>query len=125
MAITARSENRSSGIVDLEKVLIHFISQIDRSASALVISRAQAMTRRRPDKRLFRSFLSVDCQSVFHLRTSFPRDLGNGLSFSQNSMPQFYFIIKLQCLLSKSMARHKADGVRGDLLKKSILHLDD
>ena len=47
MAITARSENRSSGIVDLEQVLIHFISENDRSASALGIGRVQAMTRRR------------------------------------------------------------------------------
>ena len=47
MAITARSDNRSLGIVDLEQVLIHFISENDRSASALVIGRVQAMTRRR------------------------------------------------------------------------------
>ena len=40
-------ENRSSSIVDLEQVLIHFISENDRSASALVIGRMQAMTRRR------------------------------------------------------------------------------
>ena len=39
------------------------------------------------NKRLFGSSLSVGCQSVRHLSTSFPRDLGNGLSFSQNSMP--------------------------------------
>ena len=31
--------------------------------------------------------LSVHCQSVFHPTTSFPRDLGNGMSFSQSSMP--------------------------------------
>ena len=43
-------------------------------------------------KRLFGSTLSVDCQSVFHLRTSFSRDLGNEMSFSQHA---FYFIIKL------------------------------
>jgi len=47
MAITARSENRSSGIVDLEQVLIHFISENDRSVSALVIGWVQATTRRR------------------------------------------------------------------------------
>ena len=47
MAITARSENRSSGAVDLEQVLIHFISENDGSASTLVIGRVQAMTRRR------------------------------------------------------------------------------
>ena len=42
MAITARSDNRSLGIVDLEQVLIHFISENDRSASALVIGTVQA-----------------------------------------------------------------------------------
>ena len=40
-------KKRSLGIVDLEQVLIHFISENDRSASALVIGRMQAMTRRR------------------------------------------------------------------------------
>ena len=45
MAITARSDNRPLGIDDLEQVLIHFISKNDRSASALVIGRVQAMTR--------------------------------------------------------------------------------
>ena len=30
MAITARSDNRSLGTVDLEQVLIHFISENDR-----------------------------------------------------------------------------------------------
>ena len=44
---TARSENRSSGVVNLEQVLIHFISENDGSASAFVIGRVQAMTRRR------------------------------------------------------------------------------
>ena len=39
MVINARSENRSSGIVDLEQVLIYFISENDRSASLLVIGR--------------------------------------------------------------------------------------
>ena len=96
MAITARSENRSSGVVDLERVLIHFIGENDRSASAIVIGRVQATTRRRwmfgkasssqtpsANKRLSGSSLSVGCQSVCHLSTSFPRDLGNGLSFSK------------------------------------------
>ena len=100
MAITARSENRSSGVVDLERVLIHFISENDRSASAIVIGRVQATTRRRwmfgkasssqtpsANKRLFGSSPSVHCQSVFHLRTSFPRDLGHRMSFSQKRMP--------------------------------------
>ena len=35
MAITARSDNRFLGIDDLEQVLIHFINENDRSASAL------------------------------------------------------------------------------------------
>ena len=105
MTTTARSENRSSDIVDLEQVLIHFISENfsenDHSASVLVISRVEVMTRRRrmfgkasssqapsaSQERLFGSSLSVDCQRVFHLLTSFPRDLGNGMSLSQNSMP--------------------------------------
>ncbi|CAH3033218.1 unnamed protein product, partial [Porites lobata] len=95
MAITARSEKRSS-----EQVLIHFISKNDRSASAINPGRVQAMARRRwmfgkasssqassASKRLFGSSLSVDCRSVFHLPTTFPRDLGNVMSFSQNSMP--------------------------------------
>ena len=43
---TMGSENRSSGVVDLEQVLIHFISENDRLASALVIGWVQAMTRR-------------------------------------------------------------------------------
>ena len=47
MAITARSDNRSLGIVVLEQVLIHLISENDRSASALVIGKFQATTRRR------------------------------------------------------------------------------
>ena len=46
MAITARSEDRSSGIVDQEQVLIHFISENDHSSSQLVIGRVQEMTRR-------------------------------------------------------------------------------
>ena len=100
MAITARSDNRSLDIVDLEQVLIHFIRENDRSASALVFGREHPMTRERwmfgkasssqtpsANKRLVGSSLFVDCQSVFHLRTSFPRDLRNEMSFSQNSMP--------------------------------------
>ena len=51
MATTARSENRSSDIVDLEQVLIHFISEnfseSDHSAFVLVISRVETMTKRR------------------------------------------------------------------------------
>ena len=37
MAFTARSENHSSGTVDLEQDLIHFIRENDGSVSALVI----------------------------------------------------------------------------------------
>ena len=37
MSVTARSENRSSDIVDLEQVLIHFISKNGHSASVLMI----------------------------------------------------------------------------------------
>ena len=39
------------------------------------------------NKRLFGSSLCVDCHSVLHLSTSVQRDVGNGMSFSQNSMP--------------------------------------
>ena len=42
---TVRSENCS--IVDLEQVLIHFISEKNRSASAIVIGGVQVTTRRR------------------------------------------------------------------------------
>ena len=45
--VRARSEKHASSIVDLEQVLIHFISKNDRSASALVIGWVQAITRRR------------------------------------------------------------------------------
>ena len=92
-------------IVDLGQVLIRFISENDRPASAFVIGRVQEMTRRRwmlgkasssqspiANKKLFGSSLSVDCQSVFHLCTSFPSDLGNEMSFSQYA---FYCIIQL------------------------------
>ena len=80
---TARSENPSSGVVDLEQVLIHFISENDGSGSAFVIGRVRAMTRglqmfgkasssQTPGAkiRLFGSSLAVDWQrvlSVFHL----------------------------------------------------------
>ena len=77
---SARSENRSSGVVDLEQVWINFISENDGSASAFVIVRVPAMTRRRQmfgkasssqtpgaNISLFGSSLSVDGQSVFHL----------------------------------------------------------
>ena len=43
-------------------------------------------------KRLFGSFSSVDCQSAFHLRTSFPFLWGNEMSFSHYA---FFFIIQL------------------------------
>ena len=47
MAITARSEKRSSDIVDLVQVLIRFMSEKDRSASTLLIGRVHAIRRRR------------------------------------------------------------------------------
>ena len=85
----------SSDIVDLEQVLIRFIEENDRSASALVIDRVlgKASSSKSPiaSKRSFGSSLSVDCQTVFHLRTSFPRDLGNEMFFSHYD---FYFIIQ-------------------------------
>ena len=84
MAITERSENPSSDIVDREHVLIHFISENDHSVSVLVISRVKAVTRRRSmfgkasssqaqsaGKRLFGSSLSVDCQSVSNYEPHF------------------------------------------------------
>ena len=130
MAITARSENRCSGIVDLEQVLIHFISKNDRSASALVIRMVQAVTGRRwifgkafsseapsASKRLFGSSLSVDCQSVFHLRTSFPWDLGNGMSFSQNCMPSTSSS-RCSALFTIIDGIDRADGERGYLRQK-------
>ena len=43
MAITSRLENRSSGTVDLEQVISSMKSN-DRSGSALVVGRVQAMT---------------------------------------------------------------------------------
>ena len=100
MAITARSEKRCSDIVDLVQVLIRFMSEKDRSASALLIGRVHAIRRRRwmfgkvssshapsANRRLFGSSFSADCHIVCHLFSSFPRDLGNGRSFSQNNMP--------------------------------------
>ena len=93
MAITARSENFYSDIVDLGQVMIRFASEKDRSASALVIGRVQAITRRwcgclgKHLEKNVGSYQSVNCQSAFHLRNSFPRDLRNGMSFSQYSMP--------------------------------------
>ena len=79
MAISARSENRSSDIAsDLEQVLIHFVSENDHLASAHVIGRVQAMTRGRWmfwKASSSQAPSTVDCQSAFHLLTSFPRDL--------------------------------------------------
>ena len=100
MAITARSEKRSSDIVDLVQVLIRFMSEKDRSASALLIGRVHAIRRRRwmfgkvssshapsANRRLFGSSFSADCHIVCHLLSSFPRDLANARSFSQNNIP--------------------------------------
>ena len=70
------------------------------------------------NKRLFGSSLSVDCQSVFHLRTSFPRDFRNGMFFSQNSAPFTLSDPAAVPYLLYSMARDKADGGRGDLRQK-------
>ena len=70
------------------------------------------------NKRLFESSLSVDCQSVFHLRTSLPRDLRNGMSFSQSSAPFTLSDPAAVPYLPYSMARDKADGERGDLRQK-------
>ena len=96
----ARSEIRSSDIVDLVQVLILFMSEKDRSASALLIGRVHAMRRRRcmfgkastsyapsASRRSPGSSFSADYHIVCHLRSSFARDLGNGRSFSQNNMP--------------------------------------
>ena len=70
------------------------------------------------NKRLFGTSLSDDCQSVFHLRTSFPRDFRNGMSFSQYSAPFTLSDPATVPYLPKSMARDKADGGRGDLRQK-------
>ena len=95
----ARSEKRSSEIVDLVQVLILSMSKKDRSASALLIGRVHAMRRRRwmfgkastshtpsAGRRSPGSSFSADCRIIYHLRSPFPRDLGNGRSFSQNNM---------------------------------------
>ena len=88
MATTARSENRSSDIVrDLDHVLIHFISENDHSPSVLVISRVQAMSRRRwmfgkasSSQATSGSSLSVDCP-IFSIY-----------------LPHFQGIWKMECL---------------------------
>ena len=98
--MTARSEKGSLDIVDLVRVLILFMTEKDRSASALLIGRVQVMRRRRwmfgkastshaPSVRgrLLGSSFSVHCHKVFHPRSSLLRDLGNGGSFSQKNMP--------------------------------------
>ena len=71
-------------------------------------------------KRLFGSYLFDNCQSVFHLRTSFPRDLGNGMSFSGTSLS------KMQCLIHYNRW-HKTKQMAGVAIfvSKSVLHLDD
>ena len=95
------AEKRYSHIVDLVHVLIRFMSEKDRSASALLIGRVQTKKKRRrrwmfgkvcsshvpsASRRLLGSSFSADCHITCHLRSSFPRDLGNGKSFSLNSM---------------------------------------
>ena len=39
------------------------------------------------NRRLLGSSFSADCHIICHLSSSFPRDLGNGRSLSQNNMP--------------------------------------
>ena len=89
MSINAKSENRSSDIVDLEQVLIHFISKNGHSASS---SQAPSAS-----KRLFGSSLSVDYQSVSIYLPHF-----QGIWEIDVFLPEqhvFYFIIQLQCLI--------------------------
>ena len=70
------------------------------------------------NKRLFGSSLSVDCQSVFHLLTSFPR-ISEMECLSPRTARLLLYPIQLQCLyLLYSMGRDKADGGRGDLCQK-------
>ena len=72
-----------------------FHERKDHSASAILIGRVHAMRRRRwmfgkaslshapsASRRLLGSSFSADCHIICHLRSSFPRDLGNGRSFS-------------------------------------------
>ena len=56
-------------------------------------------------------YLVTASRSVLHLRTSFPRDLRNEMSFSQDLL---HHPAAVPYLL-QSMARDKADGGRGDL----------
>ena len=67
------------------------------------------------NKRLFGTALAVDSPSVFHPRSHFPRDLRNGMSFSQNSTPFTSLDRAAVPSLLQSMARDKADGRRGHL----------
>ena len=81
--------------------LDHFgLSEMDRSASALLIGRVHAIRGKRwmfgkistshapsASRRSLGSSFSADWHIVYHRRSSFPRDLGNGRSFSQNNMP--------------------------------------
>ena len=85
--MTARSEKRSSDIVDLVQVLILSISKKDRSASALLIGRVHAMRRRRwmfgkastspiASRRSLGSSLSADYHIVCHISQLIPKGLG-------------------------------------------------
>ena len=88
LAITARSENCSLGTVDQEQVLIHFISETGAQLLLLwsVGCRQWLEGERCSEKHLHSQHqmlikgclealnISVDCQIVFRLRTSFPRD---------------------------------------------------
>ena len=76
-------------------------------------------------KRLFGSSLCVVCQGVFLLRTSFPRDFGNGMSFSQNSAP--FTLSDPAAVPYLLYSRHETKQMVGVAIfvRKSILHLDN
>jgi len=73
--MTARYEKRSSDIIDLVQVLILFMSEKDRSASALLIGKVHAMSRRRwmfekAVPRHTHQVLVEDCLEVLSLLTA-------------------------------------------------------
>ena len=73
--------------------------------------------------RLFGSSLSVDCQSVFLLRTSFPSGFEKWNVFFPEQHA-FYFIIQLQCIICYNRW-HDTEKMAGlaIFVRKSILHL--
>ena len=85
-----------------------------------MIAKAFSLQTPSGNKRLFGSSLSVNYQrlSLFHQHTSYPRDLRNEMSFSQNSMPFTSSDPAAEPYLLESMARDKADGGRDDLRQK-------